>query len=143
MNPDQKLGEEIQELENEISMLAHKLNFMKDKEIQLVDIENQQEDKIKQLIDQEQKMEAKETRMVQKGKRQYGIDFSDRTRILEETEQEKRREEKEQLIKKISFNQSTMESNKKNYQASMKHLLRKQKELEKEKEAVQQQIANI
>lgn len=61
-------------------------------------------------------MAGKEVKMIELGKKLYNIDFSDNTKIIEEAMNEERKQDKEQLCRKLGIIRQAIEINKKNYQ---------------------------
>ena len=69
--------------------------------------------KLSSLLQSESDLQLKESKLIEKAKRLYGIDFSDREKVVEEAENERRVGEKEGLVKRISVVTGVLESNKK------------------------------
>ena len=88
-------------------------------------------------------MANKELKMIDMGKKLYGIDFSDHQQIMQEAENEERKQEKQQLLKKIAIIQQSMEINKRNYQNHMKMLLKRRKDQEMHKQAVEDTLNRL
>lgn len=136
-------GPEVQELDNEIQLLQHKLGQIKAKDSELTREDLTQREKFQKLRIAEYRMANKELKMIEMGKKMYNIDFSDHSRIIEEAENEERKQEKQQLLKKINIIKQSMEVNKKNYQTHMKVVLKQRKEQERDKQAMLDHITNL
>ncbi len=74
-----------------------------------------QREKFQKLRIAEYRLANKEVKMIEMAKKMYNIDFSDHQRIITEAEQESKKLEQQQLVKKIGIIKQAMEVNKKNY----------------------------
>lgn len=136
-------GPEVQELDNEISMLTHKLASLKEKDAVLLQEDERQREKFQKLRVAEYKLANKEAKMMEMAKKMYDIDFTDHQKVIAEAENEERKGEKQQMVKKIGIIKQAMEINKKNYQAQSKAVAKRRKDMEATKQALIESIGRL
>lgn len=76
MNPDaSNEDKKVIELDSEIQLLQHKLEFIKGKEVEIKLKSRGMVEKIEKAKENESAIELKESVLIEKAKRVYGIDF--------------------------------------------------------------------
>eukprot|EP00347_Sterkiella_histriomuscorum_P002021 403369778 len=134
------MNEEMQQLENELQSLNQKYTQLQYKEQTLMEKEAILKEKLQSMQTQEKLMVAKEQRMIDKAQNQYGIDFQDRDRLIQDELNENRLAEKDAYLKKIAILKQSLESNKKNYQVQTKTHIKSMKQLEEQNNQLQRHL---
>eukprot|EP00347_Sterkiella_histriomuscorum_P000181 403376869 len=134
------INEEMQQLENELQSLNQKYTQLQYKEQTLMEKEAILKEKLQSMQTQEKLMEAKEQRMIDKAQNQYGINFQDKDRLIQDELNENRLAEKDAYLKKIAILKQSLESNKKNYQVQTKTHIKSMKQFEEQNHQLQRHL---